>query len=79
MNISEEVVKLLNDSEKFEMNLYRIAQQLDRNPGSIRRVLNSLLKSNDVQEIFLCPHCGSDIQNKDIEKRYSIKIVMGQG
>lgn len=76
MNISDEVVRLLHRTSEGEMNLYRIAQELQKNPGAIRRVLNTLVRSDMVEETIICPHCGSDIHRKNVEKRYSLRIVM---
>lgn len=75
-NISDQIVKLLHKTSEGELNLYTIAQELQRNPGSIRRVLNSLMKANEIQEIIICPHCGADINRSSVEKRYSVKITI---
>lgn len=75
MNISDQVLKLLNGNETGEMNLYTIARELELNTGAIRRVLNSLLKSNMVEMTILCPSCGSRIE-QNLERKYSIKIVL---
>ena len=76
MNISQQVMRLLNNTEIGEMNLYTIAQELQMNPGAIRRVLNTLMKSDMIEESILCPTCGSQIKRKQSEKRYSIKITV---